>query len=72
MNIQEITISNNQRKQLLRNEQLESVLFEDDNGDLIVNAAAYQELKSQLNPPPLEAILGDEALDFNAEFFVFS
>ena len=72
MNIQEIPISNNQRKQLMRNTQLEGVLFQDDNGDLIINAAAYQELKQQLNPPPIEAVIGENILDFNAEFFVLN
>ncbi len=40
MSVQEITIGNNQRKRLLKAVCDDSVLFQDENGDLVVNVAA--------------------------------
>lgn len=72
MNIQEIAISNNQKKKLQKKVQDDAVLFQDDNGDLVVNVAAYLTFKKGIKPAPIEAIIGDDILDFNAEYFVFS
>ena len=75
MSIQEIGITNNQRKQLLRAINNEKVLFTDDNGDLVVNVAAYLVFKETLkkrDADPIEVTIGAENLDFDSEFFVFS
>ncbi len=72
MSIQEIAISNNQKKHLLKAVQDESILFQDDNGDLVVNVAAYEASRTDKNPTPIEDIIGEDVLDYNAEYFVFS
>lgn len=77
MNIQEITLSNNQKKKLQKGITNEAVLFQDDNGDLIVNVEAYKAFKLTVKKNErhllIEAVVGEEVeLDFSAEFFVFS
>jgi len=75
MSIQEIGVTNNQRKQLLRAIKNEDVLFTDDNGDLVVNVAAYLVFKETLKPrdaDPIEVTIGVENLNFDSEFFVFN
>ena len=72
MSIQEIAVSNNQKKQLLKAINKDEVLFQEDNGDLVVSVAAYLNFKQEADPGPLEAIVGEDTLDFNAEYFVFS
>jgi len=72
MSIQEIAVSNNQKKQLLKAIKKDEVLFQEDNGDLVVSVAAYVIFKKEADPGPLEAIMGEDTLDFNAEYFVFS
>ena len=77
MSIQEITLSNNQKKKLQKGITQESVLFQDDNGDLVVNVEAYQEFKRTVKKNErnllIEAVVGDEVeLDFSVEYFIFS
>ena len=76
MQIQEVAISNNQKKKLLKRVHDDAVLFQDDNGDLVVNVAAYVEFKKAIKkdkkPAPIEAVVGDDILDYEAEYFVFS
>jgi len=72
MSIQEIAVSNNQKKQLLKAINKDEVLFQEDNGDLVVSVAANLNFKKEADPGPLEAIIGEDTLDFNAEYFVFS
>lgn len=72
MSIQEIAVSNNQKKHLLRTITDETVLYQEDDGELVVNVASYIEFKSGIEPGPIEAIIGDETLDYDADFFVFS
>ncbi|MFA7554810.1 MAG: hypothetical protein WCY88_11215 [Spongiibacteraceae bacterium] len=72
MSVQEIAVSNRQRKKLLKAVPDESVLIQEENGDLVVSVAAYQTFKQKLTPAPIEAIIGDDTLDFTAEYFVFS
>lgn len=73
MSIQEISVTNNQKKQLNKAIQNESVLFQDDNQDLVVNVAAYIQYRDGLNSDvaPIEDIVGQDNLNFDAEFFVF-
>ena len=82
MSIQEVSLANNQKKRLLKVIKDPAVLFSEDNGDLVVNAAAYKALKKELsvakvakphlNATPIEEIVGDDVLDFSHEYFVFS
>ncbi len=72
MSIQEVAVSNNQKKMLIKAVRNEDVLIQEDNGDLVVNVAAYQAFKEGKDPAPIEEILGADVLDFDAEFFVFS
>ncbi|ROS01131.1 hypothetical protein EDC56_1559 [Sinobacterium caligoides] len=71
MSVQDISIANNQRKRLLKAINDDTVLFEDESGDLVVSVAAYNEFKRDLDPAPLESIVGAKQLDFSVEFFVF-
>jgi len=77
MSIQDISVSNNQKKRLLSAISDEQVLVQNEEGELLVNVAAYISFKNDLpaeksDPAPIEAIIGDNVLDFDAEFFVFS
>jgi len=72
MSIQEISVSNNQRKKLSNFCQDESIVQIDDNGDVIVNVAAYKALKKSSKSSPIEDIIDAQSLDFSSEFFLFS
>ena len=82
MSIQEISLANNQKKRLAKAVKDQAVLFADDNGDLVVNVANYKALKKELivakaikpgiELTPIEAIVGEDVLDFSSEYFVFS
>ena len=72
MNIQDIAISNSQKKKLLKLTELEDVLYQDDNGDLVVNVSAYQALKNDIEPVSIESIVDESKLDYSVSYFVFS
>ena len=72
MNIQDIAISNSQKKKLLKLTELEDVLYQDDNGDLVVNVSAYQALKNDIEPVSIESIVDERKLDYSVSYFVFS
>ena len=72
MTIQELTLSNNQKKKLQKSIQDDTVLFQDDNGDLVVNVAAYLEFLQGIKQAPIEDIVGDDTLDYEAQYFVIS
>ncbi|SFD50036.1 hypothetical protein [Pseudoalteromonas denitrificans] len=75
MNIQEIAVSNRQKKKIQRDVNSEKVLQLDDNGDVIIHVASYVHFKESMkgnDATPIEAIVGDGVLDFSAEYFVFS
>ena len=74
MDIQDIAISHNQKKKLVKKIQDSDVLFTDENGDVIVNVGAYKHFKQQQENCLLEEILADEfsQLDWSAKYFVFS
>jgi len=71
MSIQDIAVSHNTRKRLLRAIKDKAVLFQDEDGALVVDAAGYELLKTDTGTQPLEDVLGDVRLDEAAEFFVF-
>lgn len=72
MTIQDITVSNNIRKKIITVIRDKSVIIIEENGDVIVSVAAYNEFAERINRSPLEEVLGNDVLDFSAEYFVFS
>ena len=72
MSIQEISLSHNQKKKLLKAINDDNVAFKDDNGDVVVNVEAYVNLKKNTDKAPIEVIVGDEILDFESQYFLFS
>lgn len=72
MSIQDITVSNNIRKKIINAIRDDSAIIIEENGDVIISVAAYQEFAERIKRSPLEEILGEDALDFSAEYFVFS
>ncbi len=72
MSIQDIAISNSQKKKLLKLTELEEILFQDENGDLVVNVSAYQALKDNIEPVSIESVIGENKLDYSVSYFVFS
>lgn len=77
MSIQDISITNNQKKQLLKAVKDTQILIQEESGELIVNVKAYSALKNNIaykntGAEPIEEIIGDDVLDFDAEYFVFS
>ena len=71
MSIQDIAVSHNVRKKLLQAVREETVLFQDEDGTVVVNVAGYVEFKTNTGTEPLEDVLGDVVLDLSAEYFVF-
>ena len=72
MNIQDITVSNNQRKKIIAAIRDENVLQQEENGEVIVSVAAYIEFSNRINKFPLEEIVGEDTLDFSVEYLVFN
>ncbi len=72
MSIQEISLSQNQKKKLLKSINDEGIAFKDDNGDIVVNVEAYINLKQDSDSAPVEDIIGDVILDFDSQYFLFS
>lgn len=72
MSIQEIAVSHNQKKKLLKAINDENVLFQEDNGDVVVNVEAYLAIKLDTDTAPIEAIVGEEAVDLTMQYLVFS
>lgn len=72
MSLQEISVSNTQKKKLQKAIRDESVLVQEENGDLVVHVAAYLDYKAGTRSEPLEEIVGEDELDLNAEFIVLS
>lgn len=72
MSIQEIAISNSQKKKLLKLTELDEVLFQDESGELVVSVSAYQALKEKVEPISIESVIGENRLDYSASYFVFS
>jgi len=72
MKVQEIAITGNQKKKIQKAVKGEAVIFEDENGDLIINVDGYLDLKDEKGKEPLEEILGEETLDYEVDFFVLN
>ncbi|CAH0991276.1 hypothetical protein SIN8267_01378 [Sinobacterium norvegicum] len=71
MSMQEIAVTNNQKKKILRAIRDQDVIFQDENGDIIVSVSAYQAYKEATEEQPLEDLLADGELADGKEFFVF-
>ncbi|MFT6896842.1 MAG: hypothetical protein ACJA13_001246 [Paraglaciecola sp.] len=71
MSIQDISISNNQHKQLIKAVPDASILMEGDDGELIVNVSEYTSSKLSKKHNIIELIMGDEVLDLKAQYWVF-
>jgi hypothetical protein len=69
--MQEIAVTNNQKKKILRAIRDQDVVFQDENGDVIVSVAAYIAYKEATEEQPLEDLLDDQELADNTEFLVF-
>ena len=72
MSIQELSVSHNQKKKLLKAIQDDNVLFQEENGDIVVNVAAYKNLKEESEKTPIEEIVGDKILDLSSQYIVLS
>lgn len=72
MTIQDIAVSHNTKKKLLRAVKDKAVLFQDEDGAVVVNVAGYVQLRAATGKQPLEDVLGDAVLDLDAEYFVFA
>ena len=71
MNIKDISISNNRKKQIIAAIKDESVLVQEDNGDLVIDTQAYRQLKEATGTSPVEDILDMEKLETVADYVVF-
>ena len=72
MSIQEISVSNNQKKQLIKSIVDQRVLIVDEHGDVVVSVPAYQEYCEIFEEKVIETILTETKLNYGAEYFVFS
>lgn len=71
MTIKDIQISNNKKKQLLACVADQTIFFQDENGDIVVDTQAYKTLKEQLQAAPIEELLQLEDLETLADYVVF-
>ena len=71
MSIKDIPISNNKKKQLLNCISDQTIFFQDENGDIVVDTQAYKALKEQLQAAPIEELLQLDDLETLADYVVF-
>lgn len=71
MSLQDIYIANNQRKKLLKAIVDEKLLQQDEDA-LVLDVAAYLNYKALSCESPVEEILGDIELDYDAEYIIFN
>lgn len=72
MSVQEISLSNNQKKALQKALKKSKALIEEENGDLVLDQNTYFEWCEATGKYPLEDVLPDENFEDDAEFIVFS
>ncbi len=70
--IQYIPLSQRQKKKVLKSINDDSVIYQDENGDLIVSAVAYEHLKLLKGLSPIEDALKDTVLDADAKYYVLT
>ncbi|MCW7555433.1 hypothetical protein NX722_22970 [Endozoicomonas gorgoniicola] len=71
MSIKDIPLSNNQKKRLLACVKDQSIFFQDENGDIVVDTQAYKALKESLQQSPIEELLKLDDLETLADYVVF-
>ena len=71
MSLQDIHIANNQRKRLLK-AIVDEKLLQQDEDTLVLDVAAYLDYKASSSESPVEEIIGDIELDYNAEYIIFN
>jgi hypothetical protein len=71
MSLQDIHIANNQRKRLLK-AIVDEKLLQQDEDTLVLDVAAYLDYKAASSESPVEEIIGDIELDYNAEYIIFN
>ena len=72
MSIQEIALSHNKKKKLLKAINNDNVAFRDDNGDIVVSVEAYLTLKQSNDYAPIETIVDEDILDYDSQYFIFN
>ena len=71
MSIQEISVSNNQKKVIQKALKKSKALIEEENGDLVLDQDAYFEWCDDNGKYPLEDILPEQVFDDEAEYIIF-
>ena len=72
MSIQDITVSNGQKKSLLKTINDVEIAVQEEDGGIIVNVEAYMAKYPKLLESPIYQIIENETFDKNAEDWVFS
>lgn len=72
MTIQDIEVSNNIRKKIITAVRDKASIVVEENGDVVISVEAYNIFAKNIKRSPLLEILGDDVLDFSAEYFVFN
>lgn len=71
MTIQEISVSNNQKKTIQKALKKSKALIEEENGDLVLDQESYFEWCDDTGKYPLEDIMPDQDFDDDAQYIVF-
>ena len=72
MSIQDIAVSNGQKKSLLKAIADDSIAVHEDEGDMVINVQAYLAKYPKLAESPVFQIVENEKFDTEAEYWVFS
>lgn len=72
MSIQDIAISNSQKKAILKAINDEGVALQEENGEVIINVEAYLLKYPNLSESPVMQLITDESVDMDADYWVFS
>jgi hypothetical protein len=68
--LKEINASHHQKKKLIKAIHDDSVMFVEDNGDIIINAKTYPDFVANTEHDPLKTIMGIDALEDDLEYLV--
>lgn len=68
--LKEIDASHHQKKKLIKAIQDESVMFVDDNGDLVINPKTYPGFVKYTGHDPLKAIMGIDDIADDVDYLV--
>ena len=73
MSVQEISVTNNQKKAIKSAfKKRKDVFIEEENGDLVIEFSAYEDYMDEVDKTPIEDVLGEGVLTYDAEFLVFT